>query len=137
MTRKSQNFYEHEIKKNHNFVGTRYSLTFKCVDTKFHNSMYLVGDSNAQKLNFGASLGTFGPNMPGEKVFIPTINKIIPEDCIAYSNVTILCGINSIKSNDVKSPDDIRKIYNELKYKIEKIQYLNKKCKINICPILL
>ncbi|NRB82001.1 MAG: alpha-ketoglutarate-dependent dioxygenase AlkB [Saccharospirillaceae bacterium] len=136
MTRKSQTFFKHEILKNPNFLGIRYSLTFRRVDGKYKNSTCLVGDSNAQKLNFGNGPRTFGPRTPGENVFVPTIDKLKPEDYATYNNVVLMCGINSIRSNNVKTPDDIRNIYSEFKHKIEMIQYLNKNCNIYICPIL-
>ena len=136
MTLKSQYYFKHQIFRDEQFSGTRYSLTFRVVSWRNWNSTCIVGDSNTGHLAFGTEAGTFGPATPGKKFFAPTIDKINPHDCIGYSNVVVMCGINNIKVTTVRNQTDIRTIYNVFKSKIESISKLNRKAKIFICPIL-
>ena len=50
MTRKSQQFFKHQIETGSVASGVRYSLTFRSVNWKNHNATCIIGDTN-----------TFGP----------------------------------------------------------------------------
>ncbi|NRB81765.1 MAG: alpha-ketoglutarate-dependent dioxygenase AlkB [Saccharospirillaceae bacterium] len=136
MTRKSQNYFKHQISPDENFTGVRYSMTFRVVHWYYWNSTCLLGDSNTKHIKFGSERGCLGPATPGEKFFAPTINKIDPHKCVAYNNVVIMCGINNIKLDSVRNPADMRNIFCLLKSKVESITKLNPKAKIFIVPIL-
>ena len=137
MTCKSQDFFQHRIDKGSVAEGVRYSLTFRSVDWRHKNSTIIVGDSNTGGLSFGSERGkSFGSGMPGRKVWAPHISDIEPLDCLAYSNVVVMCGINDIRSSKVKGGNDIRTLYHSLKLKVKSIKYLNNKANIFICPIL-
>ena len=136
MTRKSQHYYQHEIKPETEATKTRYSLTFRSINWRNRKSTLLIGDSNTAKLQFGSGLGKFGSSLPGKKVWAPTLDDINPSDCIGYSNVVILCGINDIKSRYVTTKDDMKIIYDNLASKVKQIQSLCKGIKIVVCPIL-
>ena len=136
MTRKSQRYFKHQICRDEQFTGTRYSLTFRVLNWRNWNSTCIVGDSNTGHLTFGTEAGTFGAATPGQKFFAPTIEKINPHNCVGYNNIVIMRGINNIKVNSVRNQNDIRNIYNLLKGKIENISKLNRKAKIFICPII-
>ena len=136
MTRKSQNYYKHEICKDELFTGVRYSITFRVVHWRYWNSTCIIGDSNTRGLMFGTEGATFGPSTPGKKFFAPTVENINPHNCVAYNNVVIMCGINNIKVGSVRDQSNIRNIYRLLKAKIDIISKLNSKAKIFICPIL-
>ena len=136
MTRKSQNYFKHQICQDEQFHGIRYSLRFRAVHWRYGNSTCIVGDSNTKNLMFGSERGTFGVATPGEKFFTPTVEKINPHNCVGYNNVVIMCGINDIKIDSVRSQSDIRIIFNLLKSKIDNISKLNPRAKIFICPII-
>ena len=136
MTRKSQHYFKHEIKSEPEATKTRYSLTFRSINWRNRKSTLLIGDSNTAKLRFGSDLGTFGSSLPGKKVWAPTLDDINPSDCIGYSNVVILCGINDIKSRYVTVKDDVKIIYDKLASKVNLIQSLCKGIKVVVCPIL-
>ena len=137
MSRKSQEFFNHELKSGSLSNGTRYSLTFRSVSKWNNNSTCIIGDSNTGSLNFGSDKRkTFGDLMPGHRFWAPTIESIDPAVCCAYKNVVILCGINNIKKPEVKNPFDLDTIYQSYLSKISKIRELNPNCRIFICPIL-
>jgi len=48
----------------------------------------------------------------------------------------ILCGVNDVRSADVRSANDIKNIYFKLKLKITQIQQLNKNANVYICLML-
>ena len=138
MTRKSQHYYQHNIDPDTDLKATdvRYSLTFRSINWRNRNSTLLIGDSNSAKLQFGSGLGKFGASLPGNKVWAPTLDDINPYDCIGFSNVVILCGVNDIKSRYVTSKDDIKMIYDKLACKVKQIQSICKGIKIVVCPLL-
>lgn len=137
MSRKSQDFFSHEIKPGQVEDGTRYSLTFRSVSRWNSNSTCIIGDSNTGGLNFGTDKKkTFGEMMPGHRFWAPTIESIDPSSCCSYANAVIMCGINNIKKPNVRGPSDIDVIYQIYHTKVAEIRKLNPKCKIFICPIL-
>ena len=137
MSRKSQDFYAHEIKPGQTETGIRFSLTFRSVSRWNKNSTCVVGDSNTGSLNFGTDKRkTFGEMMPGHRFWAPKIESIVPSMCCSYSNVVIMCGINNIKHHSVNGPSDIDAIYQLYYTKLAEIRKLNPKCKIYVCPIL-
>ena len=136
MTKRSQNFYQHRIETGSIAEGTRYSLTFRSVSRANKNSTCVIGDSNTCNIKFGTGKGTLGYHMPGKQVFAPHVKDIDPLTCLAYSNVVILCGVNDVRSSDVRSANDIKNIYFRLKLKINQIQQLNRKANVYICLML-
>ena len=137
MSRKSQDFFKHEIKAGQTQEGTRYSLTFRSVCRWNNNSTCIVGDSNTGNLNFGTDKRkTFGELMPGHRFWAPTVEKIEPSVCCSYSNVIIMCGINNIRDPKINNSHELEKIYDVYQSKIAEIRKLNPKCKIFVCPIL-
>ena len=47
-----------------------------------------------------------------------------------------MCGINNIKSDSIKTPANIRGVYNGLVAKIVQIQSINPKAHVFVCPVL-
>ena len=135
MTRRSQNFFKHQIKQEEN-VLLRFSLTFRSVNLKNRRSTLLLGDSNSGMLKFGMERGTFGSSIPGDKLFVPTIDDIDPVSAVGYSNVLILCGINDIRSKHIVQKEDVKCIYDKFKSKVKEIQAVCKGISIAVCPIL-
>ena len=74
--------------------------------------------------------------MPGQRFWAPMIEDIDPLNCSVYSNVVIMCGINSVRQRHVRSEQDIENIYIQLKHKIRDIQKINTKCNVYVCPLL-
>lgn len=137
MTRKSQDFFSHEIKPGQTENRTRYSLTFRSVSKWNKNSTCVVGDSNTGYLTFGTDKRkSFGEMMPGQRFWAPKVESINPSVCCSYSNVVVMCGINNIKQTDVSSTHNVDAIYRQYYDKIAEIRKLNAKCKIFVCPIL-
>ena len=136
MTRKSQEFFAHQIQETEMGDSVRYSLTFRRSHWRYKNSLCIIGDSNTKYLNLGEGEMTFGFATPGSKKWAPHISDINPVDSCAYKNVVVLCGINSIRQVEVNSEKDVRRLYYEYKNKIEMIRYVNPKCNILVCPVL-
>ena len=115
MTRKSQNYFKHEVRADEQFDDhVRYSLTFRVVHWHYWNSTCIIGDSNTRSLMFGTDRGCFGPSTPGKKFFAPVIEEINPHDCVAYNNVVIMCGINHIKLRSIRNQGNVQNVYNLL-----------------------
>ena len=138
MTRKSQEFFEHRIDPGSLSDGTsRLSLTFRSVSWRNRNATCIIGDSNTGGLKFGCDpKRSFGKALPGKRFAAPLLKDINPYDTCGYSNVVLLCGINDLKSESIKSPSDVRGVYNSLKSKISLIQCINPKAHVFICPVL-
>lgn len=138
MTRRSQEVFEHLIKKGSIESGVRYSLTFRCVRWTNKNSTCLLGDSNTGLLKFGSDKrGAFGELMPGRKFWAPRIEDLDPVSCMGYANVVLLCGINDIRQPDVKSKSDVASCYDQLKLKIRQIKQLSPSTKaVFVCRLL-
>ena len=137
MSRKSQEFFEHEIKAGSTGNDTRYSLTFRSISSWNKNSTCIIGDSNTGRLNFGTDKKkTFGELMPGHRFWAPTVDSIDPSVCSSYQNVVLMCGINNIKKVGTINPYELDSIYQLYVSKIKEIRHINPKCKIYVCPIL-
>ena len=116
-----QDIFRHEIIAGDEDVdinAVRYSFTFRRVSWRFHNSTVIIGDSNTEKLAFcdvddtkEKANGTFGRAMPGMRAKGYLVNEIDPSDALGYSNVVLLCGINSIKGRAITSREDIKGIF--------------------------
>ena len=137
MTRRSQDFFSHRIEKGSVKKGVRYSLTFRSVSWKNRNSTCIVGDSNTGRLAFGTGkLNSFGELMPGQRFWAATMEDIKPEWCCGYNNIVVSCGINNLKKNDVRSQEDIDRLFLQYKLKINEIRQFNSSINIFIVPIL-
>ena len=137
MSRKSQEIFNHQIKKGSVSSGVRFSFTFRSVNWKNRNSTCVIGDSNTGLLCFGScKRRTFGELMPGQKFFSPRVEDIDPKSCMGYANVVLLCGINDIRRPDVKCESDIKNYYQKLKLKVRQIQKLSPSTTIFICRLL-
>ena len=72
---------------------SRYSITFRSVGKNFKNSTIIIGDSNTKHLKFSTGKhrekGTFGYNMPGERVETFHISQIDERErkCLGYQNI--------------------------------------------------
>ena len=138
MSGSSQSYWQHEIEKCQHFSDTdvRYSLTFRHVSKKYLRSTVVIGDSNTQSLRFGEGKGTFGHNIPGQRVKAIHIEDIDPIDCCGYKNIFLHCGINNIKRHNVHSAEDVSACFDCLRTKIDSIRKLCPKSKIVVSPIL-
>ena len=47
-----------------------------------------------------------------------------------------MCGINNLKSDLLKTPHNVREVYNSLVSKVPQIQYINPKAHVYVCPVL-
>ena len=137
MTRKSQEFFEHRIDHGSISEGRRFSLTFRSISWRNRNATCIIGDSNTAGLKFGdVPKKSFGKALPGKQFAAPLVKDINPYDTCGYSNVVVMCGINNLKADNIKTPKDVRGIYNSLVSKIKLIQDINTKAHIFICPVL-
>ena len=59
MTRSSQNFYSHHIAANTSNT-VRYSITVRCIHWTYPNSLYAIGDSNFDHIQFGDDKSKLG-----------------------------------------------------------------------------
>ena len=138
MTRKSQEIYDHRIDQGSVANGIRFSLTFRSISRLNRNATCIVGDSNTAGLKFGSDPKcSFGKSLPGKRFPAPLLDDINPYDCNGYSNVVVMCGINNIKSDNIKTPANIRGVYNGLVAKIVQIQSINPKAHVFVCNIYL
>ena len=137
MTRKSQEIYDHRIDQGSVANGIRFSLTFRSISRLNRNATCIVGDSNTAGLKFGSDpKRSFGKSLPGKRFPATLLDDINPYDCNGYSNVVVMCGINNIKSDNIKTPANIRGVYNGLVAKIVQIQSINPKAHVFVCPVL-
>ena len=74
--------------------------------------------------------------MPGQRFCAPHIDDINPLDCCAYNNVVIMCGINDLKRDNIRSEQDIENLYNRLKIKFRYIRNFNPRVNLFVCSIL-
>ena len=63
-------------------------------------------------------------------------HEINPYVCAGYRNVVLLCGVNDLRKECVKSEKDVHNIFRKFVQKIEQIQSINPHCRIYVCPIL-
>ena len=136
MTRMSQNFFKHAVKKSENIsAALRYSLTFRAVHWSNFNSTVLVGDSNFKLVKFGSGKGRMGASTPGVRCWAPTVDEINPLSCMNFRNVVLMAGTNDLKLKEVTDASIIE-IYRTYKTKISLIRKYNPKCKLFVCPVL-
>ena len=137
MTRKSQDLFEHAIDQGSVSEGTRFSLTFRAISWRNRGATCIIGDSNTAGLKFGNDpKRSFGNALPGKRFAAPLISDINPCDTYGYTNVVIMAGINNLKSDSIKTPNDVRGVFNTLTSKISMIQNVNPKAHIFVCPVL-
>ena len=136
MSRRSQEFYSHRIDTVDFSNKVRFSLTFRRSNSCYKNSLLVMGDSNTRYLHFGEGEHTFGHMLPGAKKWAPEVKDLDPVSCCAYSNVVIMCGINSIRPRKDCPPGSVPEVYALYKSKIQQIRLLNPKINIFVCPIL-
>ncbi|MCP4459303.1 MAG: hypothetical protein GY816_14980, partial [Cytophagales bacterium] len=106
------------------------------VSTKYLKSTVIIGDSNTRFLKFGSGAGTFGHNIPGERIEAIHSTDINPLDCCGYKTIILHCGINGIKHHRVNSSDKMRRKFEELKTVINQIRVLCPKSRLVVSPIL-
>ena len=136
MTRHSQDFYKHSLKKHEGSpLGTRYSLTFRSIHWSNFNSTALIGDSNFGPINFGNGKGKLGQSTPGLRMWAPTIDTVRPLSCTSFKNIVLMVGTNDLKTPGV-TDEQIKELYKDYKTKISLIRKYNSKCRIFVCPVL-
>jgi uncharacterized membrane protein YgcG len=146
MTRKSQGFFKHGIKKDSSWSDTdeRISLTFRSLHWRNNNSTVIIGDSNTLGLKFAcfgknatsSYNGTFGNSMPGAQVEAYTVDQLDPLKCVGYNNIVIHCGINSIRDDTIESDEDVRDVYVKFKSKVYQVMNINKRSRVYVCTLL-
>ena len=137
MSRESQNFWHHQIEKDAEFHGTRYSLTFRCVSWIYSKSVAIVGDSNTKPYVFGNGPKTFGASTPGKRIRAGIVSEInaFADNISSYSNIIIQCGLNDIRYQPV-SQGKMKQLISTIEDRCLNLQSLNNRQKIFISPIL-
>ena len=146
MSMESQHHWSHRIEPADLPNNTRFSITFRSVGKNFKNSTIILGDSNTKHLKFSSGQrgekGTFGYNMPGERIETFHIQQIDERKCLGYRNVVIHCGVNDIRDNSPgrqetdPQPTDVEAHFENLKNKIGKIKKFCPYASIVINPLL-
>ena len=137
MTRRSQELYNHHIDQGAVGSGLRYSLTFHSIGRLNRNATCIIGDSNTAGLKFGSDLRrSFGSSLPGKRFPAPLLDDVNPYNSCGYSNLVLMCGINNLKSDLIKTPHNVREVYNSLVSKVSQIQSINPKAHVYVCPVL-
>lgn len=146
MSMESQYHWTHRIEETTLSNTTRYSLTFRSVGKQYKNSTIILGDSNTKHLKFSSGQqrekGTFGFNMPGQRVETFHINHIDEQKCLGYRNVIIHCGINDIRDSSPgrqpsdPEPTDIEGHINNLINKIVRIKNMCPQSSVVVNPLL-
>ena len=134
MSQPSQWFWQHRIDKASSDSSSRYSLTFRSVDSRFRKSCIVMGDSNTAHLKFGTGNGSFGYNMPGKRIESTFIDNLDPVKCVGHSNIFIMCGINDIKGKS--KPSEVSKCFDKFVGKLEEMQYICSNARIVVAPLL-
>ena len=134
-SRKSQDYFTHEIPADVNVDKVRYSLTFRDIKPFYLNSTCLIGDSNCHWMKFGSNQKMcFGKWIPGESIFTPKIFNIPgPEDLLPYRNVIINVGINDLTTSAPLPPFAL---VNQLELKCHAIHQVYPDTKILLVAIL-
>ena len=137
MTRSSQDFYTHEVKRDGLINGSvRYSLTFRHIGNQFKNSTIIFGDSNSKDFKFGDGKGTFGRSVPGKRIKAARVEDINPQDCAGYANIVIATGTNNLRGNNISCRADVEKVRQTLHNKLMCIENVRKDFKITVLPVL-
>ena len=133
----SKEFYNHRIDQGAVGSGLRYSLTFRSIGRLNRNATCILGDSNTAGLKFGSDpRRSFGSSLPGKRFPAPLLDNVNPYNSCGYSNVVLMCGINNLKSDSIKTPHNVREVYNSLVSKVSQIQSINPKAHVYVCPVL-
>ena len=146
MKMESQHHWTHRINQVDLANNTRFSITFRSVGKNFRNSTIILGDSNTKHLKFSSGQrgekGTFGYNMPGERVETFHINQIDERKCLGYRNIIIHCGVNDIRDNSPgRQPSDPQPTDTEAHFEnlVGKMSIIKQMCplsSITINPLL-
>jgi len=138
MTRRSQHHFRHCIEEGAITGGMRYSLTFRSVSFRNKNATCIIGDSNTGGLKFGTDARkSFGQWFPGRQYFAPVVDQIDPYVTCGYRNVVLMCAINDLKKPEIKNTADIKQnVFIPFIKKIEKIQAVNPRAHVYVCPAL-
>ena len=146
MSMESQHHWSHRIDMANLTNTSCYSITFRSVGKNFKNSTIIIGDSNTKHLKFSTGQhrekGTFGYNMPGERVETFHISQIDERKCLGYQNLVIHCGINDIRDNSPgrqmsdPQPTEVKKHFHNLAQKIVDIKNLCPNSSIVVNPLL-
>ena len=134
-SRKSQDYFTHEIPADDAIDEVRYSLTFRDIKPFYLNSTLLIGDSNCKGMEFGSEKKLcFGKWMPGQSIFTPRISKIpAPSEILPYRNIIINVGINDLT---VSAPLPPYVLVNELELKCHAIHQTYPKTRIMLMAVL-
>ena len=133
-SRASQEYWKHEIPKDDEVTGVRYSLTFRYNTPYEINSTLIIGDSNTRHINFGDGPNTLGKWVPGSRIKASRV-KDIPSatDILPYRNVIIHTGVNDI---NVFNPVRADVLARELERKCSDIHKRYPTTKIFLSPAL-
>ena len=134
MNRSSQAWFKHGI-LDVSVCEERFSITLRRIEAKNKRSVIIMGDSNSKEIKFGAGRGRFGEKYPGRRVKAAKIEDIDPTKCIGYANVVLICGTNNLRPEYINNRNDIIKVFDVLKSKVEQIGTICK-TKIFIIPVL-
>ena len=134
-SRKSQDYFTHEIPADVNVDEVRYSLTFRDIKPFFLNSTCLIGDSNCHWMKFGSNQKMcFGKWIPGESIFTPKIFDIPgPEALLPYRNIIINVGINDLTTSAPLPPSAL---VNQLELKCHALHQVYPDTKILLVAVL-
>ena len=134
-SRKSQDYFTHEIPADVNVDEVRYSLTFRDIKPFYLNSTCLIGDSNCHWMKFGSNQKMcFGKWIPGESIFTPKIFDIPgPEALLPYRNIIINVGINDLTTSAPLPPSAL---VNQLELKCHAIHQVYPNTKILLTAVL-
>ena len=146
MSMASQHHWSHRIDQADLPNTTRYSITFRSVGKNYKNSAIILGDSNTKHLKFSSGQhkerGTFGYNMPGERIETFHIKQIEERKCLGYRNIVIHCGINDIRDNSPgrtesdPEPTDVKAHFELLARKVSLIKQMCPLSSIVVNPLL-
>ena len=134
-SRKSQDYYTHEIPADDAIDQVRYSLTFREIKPFYLNSTLLIGDSNCKGMEFGSGKKLcFGKWMPGEYLYTPRISMIPgPEKLLPYRNIILNVGLNDLT---VGAPLPPRVLVNQLEMKCHAIHQTLPKTRILLMAVI-
>ena len=77
-----------------------------------------------------------GQSFPGMRAKANKISNIDPSLCIGYSNAVIVCGTNDLRTENLKSPNDVHQLVDILHLKLQKIQTICPRIKIFVTAVL-
>ena len=146
MTRASQDFFTHGINRGQLEEGeVRYSVTIRDTHWKYKNASCYIAASNTKYIVYGEGEGTFGFANPGVKRWAPRVEHIDPSSCVAFPNVIVQVGVNSIKDRNItcsenrtsdKHDHTVGDVFARFYTKVREIRELNPKCNLFVSPVL-